>query len=72
MSGSTFDIKVATREFWRKVTHPKEASLGKAILSILVFAESLVCIFWIFTLSGLGEGYALMALFPYVYHPLLR
>jgi len=67
MSDSALDFKVATREFWRKVTHPKEASLGKAILSILVFAESLVCIFWIFTLSGLGEGYALMALFPYLY-----
>ncbi len=67
MSDSALNLKIATRDFWRKVTHPKEAALGKAILSILVFAESVVCIFWIFTLSGLGEGYALMALFPYLY-----
>ncbi len=67
MSDSTLNLKIATRDFWRKVTHPSESALGKAILSILVFAESLVCIFLIFTLSGLGEGYALMALFPYLY-----
>ena len=34
---------------------------------LLVIAESLVCIFWIFTLSGLGEGYALIAAVPYFY-----
>lgn len=41
--------------------------LGKTILSMLVLAESAVSIFWIFTISGLGEGYALMAVTPYVY-----
>lgn len=55
------------REFWLKVSNPSDEVLGKSILSTLVFAESLVCIFWIFTLSGLGEGYALMAAVPYIY-----
>ncbi|MCB5189732.1 adenylate/guanylate cyclase domain-containing protein [Methylobacillus arboreus] len=41
--------------------------LGVVILSILVLAESLICVFWIFTLSSLGEGYAVMAAVPYVY-----
>jgi len=58
---------VTTREFWHNISHPTDSTLGKAILTILVFAESLVCIFWIFTLSGLGEGYAIMAAVPYVY-----
>lgn len=58
---------ITTREFWHNISHPTDAALGKAILTILVFAESLVCIFWIFTLSGLGEGYAMMAAVPYVY-----
>jgi adenylate cyclase len=53
--------------FWQHIRHPSDASLGKAILTILVFAESLVCVFWIFTLSGLGEGYAWMAAVPYLY-----
>ncbi len=57
----------ATRDFWQKISHPSDDMLGKSILSALVFAESLVCIFWIFSLSGLGEGYALMAAVPYVY-----
>lgn len=58
---------VTTRAFWNSISRPTDSVLSKAILSILVFAESLVCIFWIYTLSGLGEGYALMALFPYIY-----
>ncbi|MCB5187620.1 adenylate/guanylate cyclase domain-containing protein [Methylobacillus caricis] len=41
--------------------------LGTVILSFLVLAESLVCVFWIFALSSLGEGYAFMAAIPYVY-----
>lgn len=58
---------ITTREFWNSLSRPTDSTLGKAILTILVFAESLVCIFWIYTLSGLGEGYALMAAVPYVY-----
>jgi adenylate cyclase len=57
----------STREFWRSISHPTDLTLGKAILTILVFAESLVCVFWIYTLSGLGEGYAVMAAVPYAY-----
>lgn len=58
---------IITREFWHNISHPTDSTLGKAILMLLVFAESLVCIFWIYTLSGLGEGYAIMAAVPYVY-----
>jgi len=46
---------------------PSAESLGRAVLSLLMFAESLICIFWIFTLSSLGEAYAFMAAVPYVY-----
>ena len=67
MARSSEHFKISTREFWHNISHPTDSSLGKAILTLLVFAESLVCVFWIFTLSGLGEGYALMALVPYVY-----
>jgi adenylate cyclase len=67
MSDSSAVFGVTTREFWYNISHPTDSTLGKAILSILVFAESLVCIFWIFTLSGLGEGYAIMAAVPYAY-----
>ncbi len=59
--------KITTREFWHSISNPTDSTIGKAILMLLVFAESLVCIFWIYTLSGLGEGYALMAAVPYVY-----
>ncbi len=67
MTDSVTAFGIATREFWHNISHPTDSTLGKAILTILVFAESLVCIFWIFTLSGLGEGYAMMAAVPYVY-----
>lgn len=56
-----------TREFWRAFSNPTPEALGKSILSFLVLAESLVCIFWIFTLSNLGEGYEVIAAVPYVY-----
>ncbi len=67
MPNSTSSFGITTREFWHNISKPSDSTLSKAILAILVFAESLVCIFWIFTLSGLGEGYALMAVVPYVY-----
>ena len=66
-SPSTTYTSFVTREFWQSLSNPTDSTLGKAILMLLVFAESLVCIFWIYTLSGLGEGYALMAAVPYVY-----
>lgn len=67
MSDSHTAFGITTREFWNSLSRPTDSTLGKAILTILVFAESLVCVFWIYTLSGLGEGYALMAAVPYVY-----
>ncbi len=67
MSGLSPRFNITTREFWQSISRPTDSTLGKAILTLLVFAESLVCIFWIFTLSGLGEGYAIMALVPYIY-----
>lgn len=66
-SPSTTYTSFVTREFWQSLSNPTDSTLGKAILMLLVFAESLVCIFWIYTLSGLGEGYALMAAVPYLY-----
>ena len=67
MLDSSAPARFTTREFWHSISNPTDSTLGKAILMLLVFAESLVCIFWIYTLSGLGEGYALMAAVPYVY-----
>lgn len=67
MAESSGMAKVTTRAFWDSISRPTDAVLGKAILAILMFAESLVCAFWIYTLSGLGEGYAIMALAPYAY-----
>lgn len=58
---------IFTREFWSEFYNPSSAALGKAILSILVLAETSVCIFWIFTLTALGEDYAVIAAVPYVY-----
>jgi guanylate cyclase len=58
---------VLTREFWRRFSAPTPESLGRSIMSLLVIAESIVCIFWIFTLSSLGEGYEVIAAVPYVY-----
>ena len=56
-----------SRDFWQRISHPSDDLLGKSILSVLVFSESLVSVFWIFTLTGLGEGYALLAAVPYLY-----
>ena len=58
---------VLTREFWRRFSTPTPQSLGRSIMSLLVIAESIVCIFWIFTLSSLGEGYEVIAAVPYLY-----
>jgi len=60
-------LSVVRNAFWRQFRDRTAAFLGAIVLSLLVLAESLVCVFWIFTLSGLGEGYALMAAFPYLY-----
>jgi adenylate cyclase len=52
---------------WARLNYPSANVIGNAILSLLVFAESLICVFWIFTLSNLGEEYAFMAAIPYFY-----
>ena len=58
---------ILTREFWSGVSNPTSEALGKSILSLLVLAESFVCIFWIYTLSALGDGYEVIAAVPYLY-----
>lgn len=58
---------VIKRSAQQNIITQSDELLGKTILSMLVLAESAVSIFWIFTISGLGEGYALMAVTPYVY-----
>lgn len=67
MSGNSASTSILTREFWSRLSNPSSETLGKAILSFLVVAETLVSFFWIYTLSGLGEGYALIAAVPYFY-----
>ncbi len=58
---------ILSREFWIDLSNPTPASLGQSILSLLVFAETLVCFFWIYAFSGLGDGYAVIAAVPYFY-----
>ena len=67
MFESASTSSILTREFWSRFSGPTPATLGKSILSLLMLAETLVCIFWIFTLSGLGDGYAIIAAVPYFY-----
>lgn len=55
------------RHVWTSFSDPSAPLLGRAILFFLVFAESLICVFWIFTLSGLGAEYAFIVAVPYVY-----
>jgi guanylate cyclase len=56
-----------TRDFWVGESRATPADLGKSILSLLVLAETVVCFFWIYTLSGLGDDYALIVAVPYIY-----
>ncbi len=67
MSNSTSIFRVRTLAVWQKIYRPSAERLGKAILAILIFVETLVSVFWIYTLSGLGEGYVVMAIAPYFY-----
>lgn len=67
MSVDLASSSIFARSFWDGLLNPSSLSLGKAILSILVVAETLVSFFWIYTLSGLGEGYAVIAAVPYFY-----
>lgn len=67
MSELVASPSIFTRDFWANLTNPSSSTLSKSILTFLVIAESLVCFFWIYTLSGLGEGYAFIAAVPYAY-----
>lgn len=49
------------------INTPSSWTLEYAILGLLVLTESLVSVFWIFSLSSLGDAYAFMAAFPYAY-----
>ncbi|WP_036302532.1 adenylate/guanylate cyclase domain-containing protein [Methylotenera sp. L2L1] len=67
MSADLANSSIFARSFWDGLFNPTSLGLGKAILSILVVAETLVSFFWIYTLSGLGEGYAVIVAVPYFY-----
>ncbi|MGB4811297.1 MAG: adenylate/guanylate cyclase domain-containing protein [Methylophilaceae bacterium] len=67
MSENLISHSIFTRDFWSRFSNPSSAVLSKSILTFLVIAESLVSFFWIYTLSGLGEGYAFIAAVPYAY-----
>ncbi len=53
--------------FVQSFYEPPAHRLGHIILGFMLLAETVVCVFWIFAFSGLGDGYAVMALFPYAY-----
>lgn len=53
--------------FMQQMRDPPEERLGRFVLGMMMIAETLVSVFWIFTFSGLGDGYAVMAIFPYAY-----
>ncbi len=53
--------------FLKGLQDPPEGRLGSIILGLMVFAETLICAFWIYIFSGLGDGYAVMVVFPYAY-----
>lgn len=67
MDTLTHSLQHFFKDFLKKSANPSDETLGKMILSMLVLAESVVSIFWIYTISGLGDGYALMAITPYIY-----
>lgn len=58
---------ILTRDFWVGESRPTPVDLGKSILSLLVMAETVVSFFWIYTLSDLGDAYALIVAVPYLY-----
>jgi guanylate cyclase len=53
--------------FVKQLRDPPEERLGRFVLGMMVIAETLVSVFWIYAFSGLGDGYAVMAFFPYAY-----
>lgn len=67
MTSSLISSKQWLAHLWQQVRHPPAILVGRVILGLLVLAESLISVFWIFALSDLGDAYAFMALFPYAY-----
>jgi guanylate cyclase len=53
--------------FLQSLHEPPAYRLGRIILGFMLLAETVVCAFWIYAFSGLGEGYTVMAIFPYTY-----
>ncbi|MCX7627589.1 MAG: adenylate/guanylate cyclase domain-containing protein [Methylophilaceae bacterium] len=51
----------------RGLHKPPIHQLGRIILGFMLLSETAVSALWIYAFSGLGEGYALMAIFPYTY-----
>lgn len=65
---SSFTVGSKPGKFtWQQLIYPPATTLSRVILSILVLSDTVISVFWIFTLSSLGEGYALMAAVPYIY-----
>ena len=60
-------LAAISRKVLLGATDPTGDVIGRSILYILVLTETLICFFWIYILSGLGDGYALMAAVPYFY-----
>ncbi|MDP2152449.1 MAG: adenylate/guanylate cyclase domain-containing protein [Methylotenera sp.] len=66
-NSSIFARFAFARDYLDGLFNLSSLGLAKAILLILVVAETLVSFFWIYTLSGLGEGYAVIVAVPYFY-----
>ncbi len=67
MTGITENYLTRLHDLLRVMQDPPVDRLGRFVLGMMVAAETLVCAFWIFTFSELGDGYAVMAIFPYAY-----
>lgn len=50
-----------------QIYNPAQDKVGRVIMGMMVGAQTLISVFWIRAFSDLGEGYAVMVLFPYAY-----
>jgi len=50
-----------------QIYNPEQDKVGRVIMGLMVGAQTLISVFWIRVFSNLGEGYAVMVLFPYAY-----
>lgn len=67
MASPLIPSRSSIADLLRDLRHPPASLVSRVILGLLVVAESLISIFWIFALSDLGDAYAFMAFFPYAY-----